>query len=120
MKYCEICGRIAEEHHIVFRSQASYMVNVEINKKPLCLEHHRGNNSPHMDKKIDVKYKLELQNKLFKIFPKSFYTENEIQEVLNISETETRAIVKTMRRYKEGFERLDIVIRCMGGKLYVK
>jgi hypothetical protein len=98
MKYCEICGRIAEEHHIVFRSQASYMVNVEINKKPLCLEHHKGNDGPHLNRKTDLKYKQELQKNLFKIFPKSFYTEKDIQEVLNISETETRAIIKTLKR----------------------
>jgi hypothetical protein len=119
MKYCEICGRIAEEHHVVFRSQAKYMVNVEINKRHLCSEHHRGNNSPHMNRKIDLKYKLELQKQLFEIFSKPFYNEKEIQDALEISEGETKAIVKTLKRYKEGYERTDLVIKCMGEKLYV-
>ena len=74
MKYCEICGRPAEEHNIVFRSKAAYMVNVEINKKQLCEEHHRGNEGPHLNRKIYLKYKLELQKKLFEIFTKPFYS----------------------------------------------
>lgn len=118
MNYCEICGRPSEEHHIIFRSQCPCMTNVKINIKYLCPEHHRGNNSPHMDRKIDIKYKLELQKKLFEIFSKPFYSEKEIQKALDISEGETRTIVKLLKRYKEGYERTDIVIRCMGGRLY--
>ena len=120
MKRCVICGRPAEEYNIVFRSKAAYMVNVEINKKQLCEEHHRVNNSPHMNTKIDLQYKLELQKKLFEIFSKRFYSEKEIQALLDISETETKAIVKVLRRYKEGYDRLDIVVKCMGGKLYAE
>lgn len=124
-KICQECLKVgvyrpAEEHHIIFRSKAAYMVNVEINKKQLCQEHHRGNNSPHMNRKIDLQYKLELQKKLFEIFSKPFYSEKEIQALLDISEMETKVIVKVLRRYKEGFDRVDIVVRLMGGKLYAE
>lgn len=120
MKYCEICGKIAEEHHVVFRSQAKYMVNVKINTRDLCNVHHRGNEGPHLNRKTDLKYKLELQKKLFEIFSKPFYTEKEIQEILDISESETKSIVKTLIRHKEGYERTGLVIRCMGDRLYAE
>lgn len=119
MKYCKICGKqYAEEHHVVFRSQAKFMENVALNKIPLCSEHHRGNEGPHLNKKIDIKYKLELQKELFKLFTKTHYTEKEIREALDISETETRTLVKTLKLTAEGYDSTDIVIRCMGGKLY--
>lgn len=119
MKYCEICGRAAEEHHIVFRSQASYMVEVELNKKYLCPEHHRGNDSPHGDRKIDVKYKLELQSKLFEIFSKEYYKASEIKELLGLSDVDLYKFIKTLNPVGDkGFKRFDVVLRCMGDKLY--
>jgi hypothetical protein len=56
MKYCKICGRPAEEHHIVFRSKAHYMVNVDLNIKHLCKEHHKGNGGPHLNRKVDLTF----------------------------------------------------------------
>lgn len=72
---CSVCNRnITELHHIVYRSQAPYMANIKINFKYLCPEHHRGNDSPHMSKEVDFKYKYELQTKLFVLFSKPYYT----------------------------------------------
>lgn len=116
---CEVCGRnYSEQHHFVHRSQAKYMENVDINKIRLCNEHHRGNQWPHLNNKVDVEYKLQLQRKLFKLFAKPYYRLSEIKEVLGMSESEVQRFVKVLRLYKERFDRLDIVIRCMGGKLY--
>lgn len=121
MRYCEICGKEAEEHHIVFRSQASYMINVELNKKPLCSSHHKGNEGPHLNGEIDLKYKLQLQKKYFELFSKDYYKVPEIKELLGMTETDMFAFIKKLNNHGEkGFERLDIVMRCMGGKLYVK
>lgn len=121
MKYCEICGRAAEEHHIVFRSQASYMVNVELNKKSLCAEHHKGNDGPHLNKKTDLKYKLELQKKLFELFIEDYYKAPDIKELLGLSEDEMFTFIKILSPFKDkGFERMVIILRCMGGRLYSK
>jgi hypothetical protein len=119
MKCCEICGRESEEHHIVFRSQASYMVKVELNKKLLCPEHHKGNDGPHLNRKTDLKYKLELQKKLFELFSKDYYKAPEIKELLGLRELNMFSFIKILNPVGDkGFARLDIVMRCMGGKLY--
>lgn len=118
---CEECSKnVTELHHIVFRSQAPYMANIKINFKYLCPEHHRGNDSPHMNREIDFKYKYELQKKLFELFNKAFYTEKEIKDLLETTTTEVRKIVKRLPLHKEGYERVDIVARLMGGRLYAK
>jgi hypothetical protein len=121
MKECEICGRPGELHHIVFRSAAKYMQNVPVKFKYLCFKHHRGNDSPHMCKKTDVRYKLGMQKQLFKMFgEKEYFQLGEIQRILNISGGEVSTIVKRLQLYKEGYKGSDIVIRCMGGRLYAE
>lgn len=121
MKQCEICGRPAEEHHIVFRLKASYMVNVEINKKLLYAEHHKGNDGPHLNRKTDLKYKLELQKKLFELFKKEHYKAIEIKELLGLTELGMFNFIRRLDPVGDkGFSKIDIVMRCMGGQLYVK
>jgi len=119
MNYCEVCGKVySEEPHVIFRSQASYMVKVPLNIKHLCNEHHRGNEGPHLNRNIDLKYKRELQKKLFSLFTKEHYRTKEISEILEISELEAFKIVKTLKYHEDGYARLDTILRCMGGKLY--
>jgi hypothetical protein len=121
MKYCEICGRVAEEHHIVFRSKASYMVNVELNKKSLCIDHHKGNEGPHLNRDTDMKYKLELQAQLFKAFAQNYYKASEIKEILGLTDLGIYKFIKRLNpNGDKGFSRIDIVMRCMGGKIYAK
>lgn len=125
-KLCEECIKkgiwsAAEIHHIVKRSQASYLTNIKINFKYLCPEHHRlGKDSPHMNKETDFKYKYELQTKLFSLFSKDFYTEKEIKEKLETTSSEVRKIVKKLKVYKEGYDRVELVVRLMGGRFYGK
>lgn len=119
LKLCSVCGRpYSELHHIVFRSQAIYMKEVKLNHKYLCIEHHKGNDSPHKNKQVDLKYKKELQKKLFDLFHKEYYTVEEIGELLGISELGAYRIVKTLKLYKEGYGRVDLVVRMMGGMMY--
>ena len=120
-KCCEHCNKnIVELHHIVFRSQAPYMANIKINFKYLCPEDHRGNDGPHMNRKTDFKYKYELQTKLFRFFSKQYYAEKEIRDLLETTSSEAGKIVKKLKLYKEGYERVDIVCRLMGGRIYGK
>lgn len=107
-----------ELHHIIFRSQASYMVNVKVNFVYLTPEAHRGNNSPHKSRKKDLEYKKELQAKLNKMFCKDYYTLEQIKEILEISRKEAESIVKTLRLTKGGYSRLDVIQRCLGGRFY--
>ena len=119
MNYCEICGKPAEEHHIVRRRKSAGMINAKINHKYLCYEHHRtGKDAPHNNKKIDTKYKLELQKQLFQLFHKDYYYYKEIMDLLEISAKDADKLVKTLAWHSEGYERLDIVKACMGGKIY--
>ncbi len=96
------------------------MANIKINFKYLCPEDHRGNNGPHMNKETDFKYKYELQTKLFKLFSKSYYTEKEIKEKLETTASEARKIVRKLKLYKGGYERVDLVARLMGGRIYAR
>lgn len=120
MKECIVCGRPnSEEHHIVFRSQQKALEHCKVNKIYLCSEHHRGNNSPHKNRNMDIKYKLELQKKLFKLFDREDYKyrEKDIKELLGISSAAVNRICKLIDR-RVGYTREEIVRACMGGKLY--
>lgn len=118
--YCSVCGQPygVEKHHIVFRSEAKYMEHIALDFKYLCFEHHKGNNGPHKNRKVDIKYKLELQDKLFNILPKDYYRIEELKKAIECSEQQARAICKTLIMYKGGYSKVEIVRRMMGGKLY--
>ena len=121
MNYCEECGRnTVELHHIIFKSQAPYMANIKANFKYLCPECHRGNKGPHMNREKSLEYKLKLQKKLFEIFNQQYYSEKNIQQKLETSSSEVKKITKKLKLYKEGYERVDIIQRLMGGCIYGK
>lgn len=119
MNYCEVCGAPAELHHVIFRSQAPYMANIKVNFKYLCSKHHRGNLSPHMKRAIDLKYKIQLQERLYKVFKdKEYYKANEIKELLETTESEINKLTKTLKVYKEGYKATEIIKHCLGGRFY--
>lgn len=116
---CIECGAgYAEQHHVIFRSQAKFLEHSNINKIRLCPEHHRGNSSPHRNKKIDLKYKKMLQVKLQNLFSKNYYTLEEIKNKLQITDSAAQKLVKVLPIHKEGYDRIDVVKRCLGGRLY--
>ena len=118
MFFCEICNKPADIHHIVHRSEGG--LDIEINYKYLCNEHHRGNNGPHHSIEIDLKYKLELQKELLKLLNKNFYTIKELSNTLNFSLNVAKRITKDLRLYKEGYKKEDIILYLMGGTLYTE
>lgn len=119
MSYCRECGmNLVESHHIVFRSQAPYMINIKINQICLCVEHHKGGNGPHRNKEKNLEYKFELQKKLFQLFNKDYYTEKEIKDLLETNIKIARKITKKLKVYQEGYERAEIVYRLMGERFY--
>lgn len=116
MPLCEICNAPADIHHIVHRSEGG--LDIELNYKYLCPKHHRGKNGPHHSKEIDLKYKLELQNKLFYILKKEYYSFKEIASELNIPNNTLKRITRNLKIYKEGYRKIDIITQIMGGQLY--
>lgn len=121
MNYCEVCGENnIEVHHIIFRSEASYLSNIKINFKYLCPRCHKGKNGPHCNYDVNLRFKRELRTTLQNIFnDKNYYTEKELKEILNISSSEVLRIFKSLRKYKEGYKKSDIILRLMGGNLYL-
>lgn len=119
MEKCCVCGSpYGELHHVVFRSQSKHMINISINHIYLCAEHHRGNNSPHKKREIDLKYKNQVQDKLYNLLDDEYITIDKLMEKLEITETLANKIVKTLRINKEGYERNEIIRELMGGRLY--
>lgn len=118
---CCNCGKYGyiEWHHIILRSQATYMKNIKINLIELCQDCHR--NAPHAvhrNRQMDLKLKQQLQAKLQTMFTNEFYSKEKIQEKLECTEKETDAICKKLSLFKEGYSKEKLVSRLMGGRLY--
>lgn len=104
-----------ERHHVIFVSQGG--LDFELNYKRLRWDEHRGPDGPHMNRETDLKYKRELQEKLFKIFTKDFYTAKEIRKTLGIRPGQMK-VFRKLPQYPEGLKRENVIRRLMGGKLY--
>lgn len=116
MAKCEVCGVRAEVHHIVNKCEGG--IDYPLNYKYLCSDHHRGKEGPHKSSKVDIRYKLELQNKLEKILRKDYYNIYELENLLHINKNKLKRMFKWNRVYKEGYKREDIILKLMGGKVY--
>ena len=116
MYFCEICNEKADIHHIIHRSEGGF--DIEINYKYLCPKHHRGKDGPHRCLETDIKYKIELQDKLYNILEKEYYTARELGAILNIPSNTLKRITKNIKLYQEGYKKDDIILTLMGNKLY--
>jgi hypothetical protein len=115
---CQICGKPADKHHIVYRSQGG--VDFPLNFKYLCSEHHRGKSGPHKNRKLDLLYKVEMQQKLEKLLYKDFYTLDELVNLLQINKGMLKKLLKECKLYKEGYRSFDVIYRLMGKKRYTE
>ena len=118
---CELCKlRPASEiHHIIYRSHCKALIKSDINLIPLCqichTKVHRGKES----KELNHKLRLQFQNKLEILFDKEYLTKEDINDVLKISQTALKGLLKTLTVYKGNlFKREDVIRVCMGGKMY--
>lgn len=116
MSLCEICNTQADIHHIVHRSEGGF--DIELNYKYLCPYHHRGKYGPHHCKEVDIRYKLDLQNKLFDILKKDYYSFKDLSLKLDIPNNKLKRITRDLKLYKEGYKKSDIILKIMGGQLY--
>lgn len=121
--YCEKCGEYAviELHHIVFKSQCKILKDCELNHKYLCGECHRGSErGVHLNSKIDKRMKLELQEKLFELFPDEKVSLDEVKKVLKLKDKEIYYIYKNLYMLDGKVKSEDLVRRLMGGKLIIE
>lgn len=121
-KRCWVCGNPnVEAHHSIFKSKCKPLEHCELVIYYLCPKHHRSNVGVHGrdGHELDLKLKLDFQNKLEMLFDKELLTEEEINSVLKISEKKLKSLLKTLKREKGiYYHRLDIIKACCGGKLY--
>ena len=116
---CELCKlRPASEiHHIIYRSHCKALIKSDINLIPLCQQCHAKIHRGKESKELNHKLRLQFQNKLEILLDKEYLTEKEINDVLKISQTALRGLLKTLIVYKEGYKREDVIRVCMGGKI---
>ena len=61
---------------------------------------------------------MQFQNKLEMLLDKEYLTKEEINEVLKISQTALRGLLKTLTVYKGNlYKREDVIRACMGGRI---
>jgi len=116
---CEIggCSRPGERHHVIFKSQRKGL-EADWNYKYLCDSHHRGNESPHCKKSIDLEYKRGVQQYLSDTLYKDYYTVSKLMEVLNLNYKMCMKLVKTLEHHKNGFKNTEVIRQIMGGRTY--
>ncbi|SHJ53255.1 hypothetical protein SAMN02745163_02082 [Clostridium cavendishii DSM 21758] len=119
MKIC-ICGRRATElHHIVFRSQNKPLENCKFNHIDLCQECHRGTRGVHGSKghKLDIKLKLNFQNKLNEVFKNEELTKEEIRTILDVNRNAVDRLLKGVKVNGDKYIKEDVIRACMAGRL---
>lgn len=104
-----------EKHHICFKSQGG--LDFPLNYKYLTSTEHRGNNGPHKCKEVDLKYKLELQDKLEKLLTKDYYNIKELIDLLGLQEKQANKAFRKLLKVN-GISREDCLRRLLGGRLY--
>ena len=113
---CEVCGNLADKHHIVYKSQGG--IEFPLNFRYLCSEHHRGNSGPHKNRRLDLEYKLDMQKKLQDILINRYYTPVELESLLHINKGMIKRLFKECKQSDKGFKVVDIIFRLMGRKKY--
>ncbi len=118
MQQCEYpgCKNPGQKHHIVFRSQGG--LDIPVNFKYLCVDHHTGNESPHKNKAIDLQYKKETQARLYKIFSADTYTLKEIVALIGCDKKNVERRLRKAPNKAGVYERENIIRAIMGGRLY--
>ena len=117
---CELCKlRPASEiHHIIYRSHCKALIKSNLNLISVCQQCHAKIHRGKESKELNKKLRLQFQNKLEILFDKEYLTEEEINDVLKISQTALKGLLKTLTVYKGNlFKREDVIRACMGGKI---
>lgn len=118
MQPCEYpgCRNPGQRHHIVFRSQGG--LDIELNYKYLCAEHHTGDKGPHKCRAYDLELKKSVQNKLDYIFDNEYYTLSQIANLIGANKKSIEKRFKTVPNRAGKYNREDIIRKIMGDRIY--
>ena len=93
------------------------MIKSNLNLISLCQQCHDKIHRGKESKELNHKLRLQFQNKLEILLDKEYLTEKEINDIIKISQTALRGLLKTLMTYKEGYKTEDVIRVCMGGKI---
>ena len=116
MFQCEVCGKPADKHHIVYKSQGG--IEFPLNFRYLCNLHHRGSIGPHKNRRLDLDYKFNMQKNIEAILTEEFYHIEELVSLLNINKGMIKRLFKEYKQDNKGFRKADIIFKLMGRKKY--
>jgi len=100
---------------IIFKSQGG--LDFELNYKYLTSEEHRGINGPHRNKQTDLRYKIELQEKLEKLLDREYYNIRDLRVLLGLREKQANRAFRKLLKVN-GIARDDVIYRLMGNRYY--
>lgn len=100
------------------KSQAKFLEKCKYNFKYLCPSCHRSSVGVHgrNGRKLDLKFKLELQNTFEVLLDKQYFTKEELKSILEINENSVNGLCKLTKQEKGVFNRENILVTLMGGK----
>jgi hypothetical protein len=110
---CFVCGKEGDKHHIIHKEEGG--LDYPLNRIYLCEEHHRGPHGPHRDPQVDASYKKMLYENLHNLFVMSYYEEDDIKALIDLSAGLLRTVTKSLKRYKEGYRSVDLIDFLMSG-----
>ena len=106
-----------EKHHIIFKSQQG--MDFDLNYKYLDPDSHRGNLSPHKNKKIDLQYKEQLEQDLREVLPLDYYSLSELILILGLDKKQATKAFKRVSVTSKGISKESIIFQLMGGCYYL-
>lgn len=108
---------LIEKHHIIFKSQGG--LDFELNYKHLSSEDHRGNFGPHLNRKVDLHYKRELEIELRKILTDEYYTIEELIDILGLKNKQAYKAFRIIKKTEFGIYKENVIFRLLGGSFYI-
>lgn len=88
-----------------------------MNYKYLDSNSHRGIDGPHRNKETDLKYKIELQEKLEKLLDREYFNIRELRVLLGLKEKQANKAFRKLLKVN-GISREDAIKRLLGGRFY--
>lgn len=82
LDYCIVCGRPHPHKHEVFFGEKQRKHSIKYGMVlPLCYIHHEGNESPHRNREIDLRYKEKAQE----VWENTYGTREDFREIFGKS-----------------------------------
>ena len=102
---------------MIFKSQGG--LDFHLNYIYLTPEEHRGDESPHENIEINLKYKCELESNLRELLTKPYYEIPELIKKLLLNEKQAYRAFKKVSREPEGISREEVIFKLLGNRYYL-